>query len=283
MADWDYDYLVAPLGSTPTTALLDYATDVRIPEEKRARKRGRNRTIAWQQGERSTQPKLYRALDFELQILLAYTNSAGIVTHTDGAPGHVYENYLEIKRLLSGDILNGSQVTLRRTLPHAGIVDIDFEVLDEIRPDSGTRFRMVAFCRAAFPFMRSATQTVETETGKTTTTETIEVIVGGNEEIPNAVIVFAPDTQDVSNLRITHTPSGRFLQYSGIITAGDTVTIDVGARTAVHSVDGNVDAALLKAHADWLILPVGTYDLDLTCDAGTLDYDVTVSYYDLWS
>jgi hypothetical protein len=276
MADWDYAYKIG------ATALLDYATDIRIPNEKRARRRGRNREIVWKQGERSTQPKLYRALDFELQMLLAYTDSAGAITHTDGAPGHVYENYLELKRLLSGDQINGSLITLRRTMPHAGIVDIDFEVLDEIRPGD-TRFRMVAFCRAPFPYWQAGTQTVETEVGKTTTTETIEVVVGGNEGIPNAVIIFAPDTQDVSNLRITHTPSGRFLQYSGIITAGDTVTFDVGERTVVHSVDGAVDAALLKSHADWLVLPVGTYNLDLTCDAGTLDYDVTVSYYDLWS
>ncbi len=277
MADWDYAYKIG------ATALLDYATDVRIPQEKRARLRGRNREIPWKQGERSTQPKLFRALDFELQFLMRYTNSAGIVTHGDGAPGHVYENYSEVKRLMSGDQLNGSLVTLRRTMPHAGDVDIDFEVLDEIRPDSSTRFRMVCFCRAPFPFWQSATQTIETETNKTTTTETIEVVVGGNTPIPNAVITFAPNTQDVSNLRITHTPSGRFLQYSGIITAGDTVVFDVGARTAVHSVDGAVDAAHAKGFADWMVLPLGTYDLDLTCDSGTLDYDVTVSYYDLWS
>lgn len=277
MTDWDYDYSIGG------TALLDFTTDIRIPEEKRARKRGRNRIIAWQQGERSTQPKLYRALDFELQMLLAYTDAAGDVTHVDGAPGHVYENYLDLKRLLSGDQLNGSLVTLRRTMPHAGDVDIDFEVLQDIRPDSSTRFRMVAFCTAPFPFWRSATQTVKTEVGKTATTETIEVIVGGNEPIPNAVIIFAPNTQPVSNLRIAHTPSGRFLQYSGIIDAGDTVTFDVGARTATHSVTGSVDPALLKGFADWFVLPIGTFDLDLTCDAGTLDYDVTVSYFDLWS
>ena len=168
-------------------------------------------------------------------------------------------------------------------MPHAGDVDIDFEVLDEIRPDGSTRFRMVALCRAPFPFWQNATQTVETETGKTTTTETIEVIVGGNTPVPNPVVIFAPDTQDVSNLRITHTPSGRFIQYSGIIAAGDTVTFDVGARTATHSVTGKVDAAQLKGFADWFVLPLGTYNLDLTCDSGTLDYDVTVSYYNLWS
>lgn len=277
MPHWDYDYKIG------ATALLDFTTDVRIPNETRARLRGRNRIIAWKQGERSTQPKLYRALDFELQMLLAYTDSAGDVTHADGEAGHVYENYLELKRLISGDQLNGSLVTLRRTMPHAGDVDIDFEVLNEIKPDGSTRFRMVAFCTASFPFWRSAIQTVETETGKTTTTETIEVIVGGNIPIPNAVIIFAPNTQPVSNLRITHTPSGRFLQYSGTIDAGDTVTFDVGARTVVHSVTGAVDPALLKGFADWFVLPIGTFDLDLTCDAGTLDYDVTVSYFDLWS
>lgn len=277
MADWDYDYKIG------ATALLDYATSVRIPDEKRARLRGRNREIPWQQGERSTQPKLYRALSFELQFLLRYTDPTGTIIHVDGAPGHVYENYSEIKRLISGDQLNGSLVTLRRTMPHSGDVDIDFEVLDEIRPDTSTRFRMVAFCQAPFPFWREAIQTVETETGKTSTTETIEVVVGGNVPIPNAVVIFAPNTQPVSNLRITHTPSGRFLQFSGIIDAGDTVTFDVGARTAIHSVDGAVDAAQLKSHADWLVLPLGTSDLDLTCDAGTLDYDVTVSYFNLWS
>lgn len=277
MADWDYAYKIG------STALADYATSVRIPDEKRARLRGRNRTIIWKQGERSTQPKLYRALDFELQFLLRYTDPSGAITHGDGAPGHVYENYSEIKRLISGDQLNGSLVTLRRTLPHAGDVDIDFEVLDEIRPDSATRFRMIAFCRAPFPFWRAATQTIETETGKTTTTETIEVVVGGNTPVPDAVVVFAPNTQSVSNLRITHAASGRFLQYSGIIAAGDTVTFDIGARTAVHSADGPVDAAQLKGFADWFVLPLGTYNLDLTCDAGTLDYDVTVSYYDLES
>lgn len=277
MVEWDYAYSIGG------TALLDYATDVRIPDELRARKRGRNRVIAWKQGERSTQPKLYRALRFQLQMLLAYTDSAGVVTHVDGAAGHVYENYLELKRLISGDQLAGSLVTLRRTMPHAGDVDIDFEVLQDIQPEGATRFRMVAFCEAPFPFWRDATLTVELETAKTGTVETLEVIVGGNEPVPDAVIVFAPDTQPVSNLRITHTPSGRFLQYSGTIAAGDTVTIDVGARTAVHSVTGAVDAALLKSHADWLVLPIGTFDLDLTCDAGTLDYDVTVSYYDLWS
>jgi len=276
MSEWDYDY---EIGGIP---ILNYGTSVRIPEEIRARKRGTNAVIPWQHGERSTQPKLYFPLDFPVEILLRYTNAAGAVVHADGAPGHVYENYLALKRLFSGDQISGSLVTLARTLPHAGDVEIDVEVIDEVRPSSDARFRVVFLCRAPFPFWRAAVPSSFTDT-YTTASDTLAVVVGGNEPVPNAVITIEAGAQPVTNARVTHTPTGRFLQYSATLDAGESVVIDVGARTIVHSVDGPVDAALLKGYADWFVLPIGSYNLAVTATAGTLDFDVTVAFSNLWS
>lgn len=276
MPDWDYAYEIQGI------PILDYGTSVRIPEEIRARKRGTNLVVPWKHGERSTQPKLYQPLDFPVEILLRYTDPAGAITHPDGAPGHVYENYLELKRLFSGNQIDGSLVTLARTLPHAGPVEIDVEVLDEVRPSSNARFAAIFLCRAPFPFWRAATPSSFTDT-YTTASDTLAVVVGGNEPVPNPVVTIAADTQPVTNPRVTHTPTGRFLQYSATLDAGDEVVIDVGARSIVHSVDGPVDAALLKGYADWLVLPIGSYNLAVTATAGTLDFDVTVEFSDLWS
>ena len=265
---WDYQWAID--GTTLTT----YCTNVRLLAEKRAGLRGRDFEIPWRQGSRHTTGKYYQPVVLPLEFDLRYTNAAGAVTHTDGGPGHVFENMQAVKALMGS-----GQFELQRTAPDQGAVEIDVEVIDEI-VQTVPRFRYVALCSAVFPFWReqTATTTAQTFTGDTS----MVVTQGGNVPSHNAVIAIFADGQPVTNVALENSTTGQTITYGGTIDAGDTVTIDVGAGTVVHDADGNVDAVLSVDHAEWMRLNVGANTINVTSDAGTRDFDVTFTHPDLW-
>jgi len=256
------------------TSLSTYASSVRILAEKRASTRGRDFELPWRQGARHTVDKYYRPVTLPLEFDLRYTNGSGVVTHGDGAGGHVYENMQKLKTLMQS-----GQFTLSRTAPHMGAQSIDVEVVDEIMPTS-PRFRYVALITAVFPFWyeTTATTTAQTFTGDTS----MAVTQGGEAPHHAFTIDILADTQPVTNVAIENATTGQTITYGATIDAGDTVTVDIGAGTVVHDSDGNVDAALSVTHAEWMRLNVGSNTINVTSDSGTRDFDVTFTHADLW-
>ena len=265
---WTYSYAI------DGTSLATYASSVRLLSEKRAALRGRDFELPWRQGARHTVDKYYRSVTMPLEFDLRYTNGSGVVTHADGAAGHVYENMQELKALMQS-----GQFVLSRTAPHMGAQKLDIEVTDEIIP-TFPRFRYVALVTAVFPFWAAstATTTAQTFTGDTS----MAVVQGG--EVPHhafTIDIFA-DGQPVTNVALENSTTGQTITYGATIDAGDTVTVDIGGGTVVHDSDGNVDAALSVTHAEWMRLNVGSNTINVTSDSGTRDFDVTFTHADLW-
>ena len=83
--DWTYK-AGSPEGTLES--LSDYCLSVRIVAENIVGKRGKNPTVDYRHGEWSSPRKYIRAANVTLETVLRYTNSAGVVTHADGAAGH---------------------------------------------------------------------------------------------------------------------------------------------------------------------------------------------------
>lgn len=246
---------------------------VAIEDERRADLRGHDRDIAWQEGQYHTANKRRTGVDLPLVMGLRDRNSDNTVTHEDGNEGHRQENIQRVKALF----VPGQHV-LTRHAPHVGDQAIDVEVIPGIGGylDKGV---YLAVCHAAFPFWRETPAQSFSDTFNTES-ETLEITVAGDVPIPNATITFEANAQPVTNPRV-ELSTGRFVQYTDTIAAGESVEIDVRNCTATHSTDGTVDRALSRGFADTLVLPRGTYNVDVTCDAGTLDYDVTIEFWNL--
>jgi phage-related protein len=88
----------------------------------------------------------------------------------------------------------------------------------------------------------------------------------GSAEECRAVITFADAWIDPI---LTNTANGVVLQYSGTIAGGDTVTIDCGAFTAVHSVSGNVIGNIVHTGAPaFMVLLPGVNIMTISDDGG---------------
>lgn len=277
---WPYNY------RADGTQLATYAKVVRIPNEGRGPKRGDDKTIPWRHGVRRTTGKFFDEWEFPLECDLRYTNGSGAITHANGKAGHAYENYRALKNLLTDGGGDGV-VTLARNEPDAGEVEIDIEVADAIRTGDPW-FRAQFLCRAAFPFWRSASIYTATKTAIATSSDTLAVVIAGDVPLFNPVITITADTQPVTNARV-QVPTGaggphadKYVQLAATIAAGDSRIIDIGARTVVDGAGDNKDAELSVAYADWMPLPVGSYSLAITCDTGSLDFDVQVTGYFLY-
>ena len=247
---WTYDYQIQ------STDLLDYCTSVRIPAEAAAGKRGGTFSVPGIEGDISYGDKTTGPLTFPVECTLRYTNSAGAVVHADGAAGHAYENYAELKRLFYGT--TGLQ-TLTRTAPHQGANTIDFEVLADTTPSS-PHFRMVFLCRAPKPFWAGTTfNSYSSGTGN--------ISPGGNAVIDDAVLTFTGDG------KIELDSTGDSVEISG--SGGATVVVDCGART-VKQAAVDKDAWVIVGNNRWFRMFGGI------TNAVTVTGTVQVQWYDKW-
>lgn len=130
MVSWDYDYRIG------ATSLSDYCEAATIQDESSGGFEGTDLHVPGTDGVRPMDMTIGASV-ISLKTVLRYTNAAGSVVHTDGAPGHVYENraaLMEFFRAPGG-------VTLRRDMPHAGTVDGVVKLLgDPIRGETDNTF-----------------------------------------------------------------------------------------------------------------------------------------------
>ena len=258
---WIYDYEAGPPGGA-LTDLLDFCYDIRLVSEPVLGFRGRNPIVAYQHGEFSSPRKFHPAANILLETWLRYTNAAGAVTHTDGRPGHVYENYGSMKTLLTG--AQASLVRLERTNPEDGTVHMDVELVGEGRPTQAQH--IIGWpLRGPHPFwvgVASAQQTPVTVTN------------GGTAPVGDAVVAVTGTT---TKPRLTHSATGDFIEIAGVLPAGG-VTVDIGARTCTKITGGADFSDNLVVNAPWWMeFDPGANTVAVTQTSGTPTFTVDFS------
>lgn len=204
-----YTYKAGPFGGT-LLPLLDYCSSVRLIDESGPGKRGGDVTVQYLHGNHAVGHKFANPRLLALEVVLRYTSAAGTITHTDGAPGHVFENLSEVKRLLRGQ---ASLATLERIAPHHGTVQIDVEC-GEPTPTQN-RFTYLFPLVAARPFWRSTT--LQTDSAS-------PIAVGGDAPVDDSTITFSAAA---SSPVFTHTSSSETVKptvtYTGTVPAGGVI------------------------------------------------------------
>lgn len=255
--DWTYK-AGSPEGTLES--LSDYCLSVRIVAENIVGKRGKNPTVDYRHGEWSSPRKYIRAANVTLETVLRYTNSAGVVTHADGAAGHVMENFAEVKRIFGGRM--GELTRLERISPHEGTVYRDFELLGDANPSQANHiFTWPLHCPK--PFWHGAADV--DNSGATLT-------VGGSAPAGGITLAFSTGT----DIKITHDDSGDYVQISGAAPAGGVlVNVDAGTCTQIS---GGADYSnnLVVNRPWWFELDPGTNDVTVT--GGT----VLTSWVEQW-
>jgi hypothetical protein len=207
-----YNYQAGPKGGA-LTPLSNLCTFVRVVDEGSAGKRGSNVPIQYFHGAREVPHKFTTEHLFGLECGMRYTDSAGTITHTDGAPGHVFDNLETLKRLLYGGRV---MTTLQREAPDYGTVQIDVEVAAPVTV-SQNRFVFLFPLLAPDPFWHSTTLNSQSPSPS--------ISVGGNAPVDDAEIVFPAAA---ASPLLTHTASGATIQISGTVPSGG---VRVYART----------------------------------------------------
>lgn len=106
------------------TTLLTYASAVIIDDEGGGGREGINLHVPGKDGERADNEKTYAAWDIPIRTVLRWTNASGGITHANGADGHAFENFANLKRLFGLPLFEFSRID-----PHAGLVNARLELL----------------------------------------------------------------------------------------------------------------------------------------------------------
>ncbi len=255
---WLYAYKAGPPGGA-LTAILDFAYDVRLVSEPTSGFRGRNPKVAYQHGEFSSPRKFHPAANVLLETWLRYTDSAGAVTHTDGRPGHVAENYGSMKKLLTG--AQDSLVRLERTNPEDGVIHLDFELVAEGRPTQAQHI-------IGWPLKSPHAFWVGVAASQQTPTT---ITNNGTAPAGDAVVAVTGTT---TAPRLTHSATGDFIEIAGVLPSGG-VTVDIGARTCTR-ITGGADFSdnLVVNSPWWMEFDPGANTVAVTQSSGTPTFTV---------
>lgn len=260
---WDYDYRAGPKGGTLVT-LDTYAGFVRLVSEFVVGRRGSNPTVAYKHGSEAIPRKYFREANVMLETGLRWTNAAGAVTHTDGRAGHVFENLAETAKLLGG--IQGKLVTLRRTVPHWGTVEIDVELLGDALP-SQQRHVFLWPLRAPRPFWRSTTHRTSLALGS-------GITVGGNAPVDDFILRIIGGT----DVTVTHNGSGAKITYEGALPAGGVETDLLTGETTRISGGADWSANVEPSNEWWMELDPGANAFTIGGSPTTAEADL----YDKW-
>ena len=89
-------------------------------------------------------------------------------------------------------------------------------------------------------------------------------------------------TTAITNPRFETNVNGEFVQYSGVVDAGEVLTIDIGTQTATIDGTTRADAGLISGHAWMIDLDPATTTACTATVSSAADYDLTVRWYDRW-
>jgi len=272
---WDYGYQVGPEGGSFTN-LSTYCTDVRIPSEFDSPKRGSNVDIPYLDGEFSVGDKYRSAGTYILDCFLAYTNSSGLVTHIDGAAGHVYENLQALKRLIGG---RGQHVMVRRNVPHIGLVEGLSENLGGVKA-AGPRMRYAFPMRLLDGVWREQAAQTDGVASISSFPSAFTIDTGGDYPIGDATITFTcVAAGDSPSLECTDT--GDKISVTGSFATSDVIVVKLG-RNPQYTLNGTRYAPISSNRAYWMRLPEATTGLGMSLDATSGTWSVDIDWRNKW-
>jgi len=239
--------------------------------------------------------KWIQAREIPLELEMFRTNASGGVP-AGGAAEALRTN---IDTLLGLLYKRNGYLDLRQTVPtvgggtHARSAQVEVNDFIPLEEDK----KMLRKALINFKMVEGLWRQIETagggvpqktagKTGITAATDNFNVITGGNAPVRGGVLgAFTVEfiaTAGITNPRFEVLATGEFVQYSGSLTAGQSIVFDVGRKTAV--IDGTIDAGggITKAHAWWLDLdPASTTQIDVSVSVAS-NFDVEVLWYDRW-
>ena len=274
MATWVYDYEAGPTGG-PFTNLLDFCDEVLTISEGDAPKRGGNINIPYRDGEYSDPLKFRQGKIVLLDCMVSYTDLNGLVTHTDGAAGEVYQNLQSLKKLLGGD---GAEVILRVDKPHMGALEAPVEYFGGIEA-AGPRMRWIFPMRLLEGAWREQVASTDTEAAITSFPHAYTILTGGDTDIGDATFTLTCNTAG-SNPKLTIDTPGDELLASGSFSASDILIANF--RTSTFTLNGLSTAVFRRNRAWYMRLPNDQAALGLTFDADSGDWDVDIDWNNRW-
>jgi len=203
---WDYDI------TADGADLIDYCERVVVVTEGMANREDSDFKLPGLEGEVTFPNKLWDSGNVILVTFLRYTDPDGVITHTDGSAGHIYENISALKAIFGKNGL----VDLRRTAPDYGENRMDVELIQG--PNEGQwPGHQIWILKAPKPFWRGLTPVVISGSGSVTP--------AGDAPIDDMVIEFD------GNGRVTI--DGEWVEIVG--SSGANIMVDCGARTILQS------------------------------------------------
>ncbi len=259
------------------------------------RKRAGNLETAYNDGEFSDPRKWFGPREVALDLVFLDTDSAGQITHPEGAEGHLRTN---VDTFLGKLYKRNGFLDLRKTVPTVGggthqrslmCEVLDFFPIEEsnkIIREATVVFRGVeGLWRQIETTGAEAPQKSVTVAGITGTSQAVNITTGGNAPVRGglaaAFTIEFDVTTAITNPRLEVDATGEYVQYSGTVATGEVLLIDVGPKTAVINTTTRADAGLISGQA-WMIDldPASTTACTASSTAG--NYDVTVRWYDRW-
>ncbi len=274
MATWVYDYEAGPVGG-PFVNLLDFADDVRTISEGDSPKRGGNIQIPYRDGEYSDPLKFRQGKVILLDCMVSYTDLNGLVTHTDGAAGHVYENLQSLKKLLGGD---GAEVILRVDKPHMGALEAPVEYFGGIEA-GGPRMRYIFPMRLLEGAWREQAVSTDTEASISSFPHAYTILTGGDTDIGDATITLTCVAAG-DNPKLTIDTPGDELSASGSFSTADILIANL--RTSTFTLQGLSTAVFRRNRAWYMRLPNDQAALGLTLDADSGTWTAKIDWNNRW-
>lgn len=244
------DYLITADGEV----LDDYCDRVVVVTEGMANREDSNFKIPGADGEISFPNKLWEAGNVILVTFLKFSDEDGFVTHEDGSPGHVYENFSNLKRIFG----KNGKVDLRRTAPHQGENQMLVELIQGPSEASFPQHRVWTF-KAPVPFWSGLTPVVISASGAHTPE--------GDAPVGDMIVEFAGNgTVQIDD---------EWIEMDG---AGEAAVVDVGARTITDDGSGGdpLDRFFFNYSDRWLRME-GGYESQITITGS-----VSLTYFPKW-
>lgn len=238
------------------TNLSNYCSAVVLEDEGGGGRDGINLRIPNKDGERSDTEQTFAGKTLPLRTILRYTGSAGTVTHSDGAAGHVYENLVNLKKLFAAGL-----VTLGRTAPHIGAQTARCKLLTE--PIVG-EYRHIYIWPLRMRDGSWRSGSASTATGNPPT-----ITVGGDRRVDDPVVTFSGAGS------VTITDADGVVSVLTALAGSFPLVVDCGTQRVTQG-GSPAPGRITATQPWWLRMDVGSVNIATTVS-------VTVDWYNRWA
>ena len=220
---------------------FEHCTAFRVVTEGMAAREGTLFRVPGLHGEQLHPNRLFEGHNIIIDTVLRYTDGDDVVTHVNGAAGHVYENLSALKGVFGKTI---GPITLTRMNPDGVLGGDEFRIfLNQIQPveaNGDVDHQFIWTARAVRPFWESTTL-------DSSSLSTGNFNPGGDAPVDDAIITIT------GNGTIENATTGTRIRTVG---ASGSVVVDCGART-VKVGGNNRDEWLEVGDERWLHFEAG--------------------------